>query len=95
MGLIKLTSVIFLASIAFAPVHAADTKDYVQYFDGAMTVYKKFKEFNAPESERFKSFIDSRWASSNCKNTSCLIDGKEAAKEYASRMRVPLENEIQ
>ena len=95
MSLIKNLTAALTALLLVSSASASEPKEerYIQFFDGAMTVYTKFQEFNKEESVRFENFINSRWASKKC-SFNCIDDGREAAKEYAAKMKVKLNNEI-
>ena len=44
--------------------------------------------------EQFYSFIQSKWKSESC-SKDCDSLGRSAGEEYANRMRIQLDNEVQ
>ena len=71
-----------------------DISDYNSYVEGALQVYAKFKEPSKQESEQFYAFVQSKWKSETC-SKDCDSLGRSAGEEYANRMRIQLDNEIQ
>lgn len=97
MGLIRVLSISLLLGASLAPnVSSAENASFNQYVEGALTVYSKFKEPSKQQSEKFFAFISEKWEqkSGMCERN-CSVDGMSAGKEYAYRMKVPLDNEIQ
>lgn len=85
---------VFMAPVASA---ASNEAEYTKFVEGALSVYKQFKEPSVKESNKFLSFVNSRWKANNevCLSGVCEIDGRTAAKAYAYTHKVKLENEIQ
>lgn len=93
MSLSKLSVlVIFIACFISPSMSVADEHKENQFFEGAMTIYSKFKEPSKEHSEEFYAFIKSKWQQAKC-DTSCSVDGKDAAHEYAMKKQVKLEEE--
>ncbi|WJZ27985.1 lysis inhibition [Serratia phage 92A1] len=69
---------------------SANTGDFNEYLEGAMSVYSKFKAPSVEESEQFYAFIKSKWQRDDC-STQCTADGKQAGAEYATLYQVNLE----
>lgn len=92
MVLIRTLVASLLALSVFSTVpSSANTGDFTEFADGAMSVYQKFTSPSVQESEQFFAFIKSKWQKDDCSNQ-CSADGKKAAKEYATLYRVNLES---
>lgn len=78
------------------PASSQDNKDagFNSYVEGALEVYALFKEPSKQESEQFYSYIKSKWEISDCKDN-CSELGRSTGVEYANRMRIQLDNEVQ
>ena len=76
------------------PAASHDISSFNSYVEGALKVYAQFKEPSKQESEQFYGFLKSKW-----KTEACLKDcgplGRTAGVEYANRMRIQLDNEVQ
>lgn len=93
MSLTKLAVCAIMITLFISPVVlSSDEHKRHQYFEGAMSVYSKFKEPSKERSEQFYMFIKSKWVLAKC-NSTCSNDGVEAAKEYAVQRQVQLDNE--
>lgn len=86
-------SVILSTSVSSADnLKHVDTKEsFCDYANGAMTVYSKFKQPSKEQSEKFFSFVRSKWQTAEC-SSDCSSAGVKAGKEYAYLMNVPMDN---
>lgn len=98
MGLIRVltSTILFGAMLAPTISVAQDTVNFDQYVEGALLVYSKFKEPSKQESENFYAFISAKWEenSGTCAQN-CAVDGITAGKEYAVKMDIPLDSNIE
>ncbi|ARB05894.1 hypothetical protein fHeYen901_121 [Yersinia phage fHe-Yen9-01] len=93
MSLTKLAVCAMMIAFFVSPTASmADEHNKHQYFEGAMTIYSKFKEPSREQSEQFYSFIKSKWQQARCQ-ASCSVDGRDAANEYAMQRKVKLDDE--
>lgn len=76
------------------PAASHDISSFNSYVEGALTVYAQFKEPSKQESEQFYGFLKSKWKTEICSND-CGPRGRNAGVEYANRMRIQLDNEVQ
>ncbi|QPB08927.1 rI-like antiholin [Klebsiella phage Metamorpho] len=76
------------------PAASHDISNFNSYVEGALKVYAQFKEPSKQESEQFYGFLKSKWKSEVC-SKNCDLVGRNAGVEYANRMRIQLDNEVQ
>lgn len=84
-------AIVFFAAFSIPSVSLADDTDYKSYVEGALQVYKQFEEPSVKESQKFLNFVNTRWKDSNEQCfTACSLEGKNAAKDYASTNNIKL-----
>lgn len=71
---------------------SANTGNFDEYAEGAMTIYSKFTKPSVEESEQFYAFIKDKWQKADCAPRQCEKDGKNAGVEYAVIYQVPIED---
>lgn len=74
-------TLLLLAFMIFSLPVNADSKE--TYFQGALSVYSQLDQFSKSESEKFLSFVKSRWEQEGCKSD-CLQKGQDVALEYVN-----------
>lgn len=95
MGLIRFLSITILAGVCAVPMAHGSETEYHNYVEGAMKVYMQFQEPSVQESNKFLSFVNSRWQSVDKACISdCSTTGQKAAQEYANVFKVKLTDGI-
>lgn len=96
MDLIKICTTSILLGACLAPVAQATDRDYNNFVEGALEIYKQFQEPSVDESQKFLSFVNKRWKANNeaCITNVCSIDGQTAGLAYATVNKVKLDDDI-
>ena len=92
MALIRVLATAMLISTFLVPViSSAESAEFDQYFQGALTVYSQFKEPSKEESEEFFAFIKTKWTYETC-DRACSNEGVKAGHEYVYVKNIPLDS---
>lgn len=98
--MLKILLAIFVTVVLSTSVSSADNlnnvdnttqESFCDYANGAMTVYSKFKKPSKEQSEKFFSYVKTKWQNAQC-SADCSDQGIKAGKEYAYLMNVPMDN---
>lgn len=68
---------------------ASNDRDFNRFVEGALEVYSQFKTPSKEESERFYTFLQTKWNQTEC-TKNCSRVGFTAGQEYAKEKNIEI-----
>lgn len=70
---------------------ASNDRDFNRFVEGALEVYSQFKTPSKEESERFYTFLQTKWNSSAC-TKNCGQVGYSVGQQYAKEKNIEIKS---